>query len=163
LLAYRASFSQGTIIQVTTNGYGRKVEGELSKLPSTVRIVNTRKRPEITPYFDTFNVAPIDLASYAYADFRNGCPITQGCGIGLSSSGFYPCAVAAGMDRILGWNLGRQSLPPAKDTMEDLLEKFCSHCGHFKRDHRRTDRPIMSASWLDAYARYRAQGTTLSP
>jgi hypothetical protein len=131
LISYRDTFSNNTIIEVSTNGYGKKVENIIAKLPRGIIINNTHKRSDVTPNFDTLNVAPRDLKTYKRADYRSGCWIIRECGIGLSSSGYYPCAVAGGIDRIFGWDAGRQNLPNDDDNMRDLMERFCSHCGHF--------------------------------
>jgi hypothetical protein len=124
LLEYRDGFSKDTRVQLVTNGYGKKVESVLAQTNSAVEIENSSKLPDATLLFDTFNVAPCDLGRYVNADFRNGCWITDECGIGLSGSGFYPCAVAAGIDRIMGWDIGRERLPADDDSMQDLLARI---------------------------------------
>jgi hypothetical protein len=163
ILRYRNAFSQDTVIQVTTNGYGRKVEEVLRRIPPDVQVHNTRKIAGANPKFDTFNVAPRDLNKYRRSDFRNACSVASFCGTALSHSGYYPCAVAAGIDRIFGWDLGRQCLPDDSDMMEDVLQKTCSHCGHFKRNLGSTvTEPVMSTTWVDAYARYVKQAARLT-
>jgi hypothetical protein len=156
LIAYRESFSKETIITVVTNGYGKKVESVLKNMPPQIKIENSHKTSGIQPSFDTFNVAPQDLKEHQGANFRNACWISAYCGIGLTSSGYYPCAPASGIDRIFGWNLGRQELPDDEDSMYDMLEAFCSHCGHFKRGRiAQVKQPVMSLTWREAYERYR--------
>lgn len=156
LREYKRNFSPRTQIEVCTNGYGEKVEQILSKIPHDVNVVNSAKSGNIQPSFDPFNIAPKDVKEQRYSDFINGCWIAQNSGIGLGPSGYYPCAVAAAMDRVFGWNIGRQTLPNESDTMEDLLKICCQHCGHFDR---RLHPPIFnkeqSQSWKGAYARYR--------
>jgi hypothetical protein len=118
LIVYRNTFSKDTIIEVTTNGYGKKVERIIAKIPAEIVINNTHKQANVAPNFDTFNVAPRDLKAYRHADYRSGCWIIHECGIGLSSSGYYPCAIAGGIDRIFGWDAGRQNLPSDNDDIE---------------------------------------------
>jgi len=130
---YRDRHSPGTLIEVVTNGHGDKVNAAIAKIPSDVYVNNTSKETKVQPHFGSFNVAPKDLPEYKDADYTNGCWVVENCGFGLGPNGYYPCAVAGGIDRIYGWDLGRKSLPQASDGMEDLLERFCSHCGHFKR------------------------------
>jgi len=90
--------------------------------------------------------------------------VIENCGTGLGPNGYYVCAVAGGIDRIYGWNVGRKSLPLITDDMEDHLERFCSHCGHFKRRQEEPfDGPIMSETWQGAYQRYRIQRTQNGP
>jgi len=81
------------------------------------------------------------------------------CGMGVTPYSYYPCAVAGGIDRIFGFNLGRKTLS-SDDDMKDLLEHFCSFCGHFKcvsTDEPVTE-PVMSPTWHEAYARYSSNG-----
>jgi hypothetical protein len=163
LRAYKREFSPDTRIEVTTNGHGKKVQQIIKQIPADIHINNTSKQSDIQPEFVTFNVAPLDQDKYRSADFRNGCWIVDECGFGLSPSGYYPCAVAGSIDRIFGWNLGRQSLPNDTDKMEDLLEQFCRHCGHFKRHlEEPVFGPVMSTTWRDAYERYRRSKPKLS-
>ena len=104
----------------------------------------------------SFNIAPVDLPEYRFTDFRNGCWIPSYCGIGLTPYGYYPCAVAGSIDRIMGFDLGHKQIPSPDDNMHDLLQKFCPLCGCFKRiDQPNFDRPIKSPAWIEAYALYR--------
>lgn len=163
LRVYRGRWSPETVIEVVTNGHGPKVEAAIARIPPDVEVRNTAKTTGVQPDFQSFNLAPIDTPGYSNADYRSGCWVTRDCGMGLGPSGYYPCAVAGGMDRILGWDLGRQRLPPATDSMTDLLERFCSHCGHFKRRvEPELQGPAMSPAWRDAYARYRSQRPRLT-
>ncbi len=155
---YRDRHSPHTRIEVFTNGCGQKVNDALARLPSDIFVENSAKdaRTQVIEYHDSFNVAPSDLPLYRNADFRNGCWITDYCGIALGPSGYYPCGVATGMDRIFGWDIGRPSLPAEQDKMEDLLSAFCRNCGHFKRDAQQEhpDSAQASPAWQNAYASY---------
>lgn len=160
LRRYRAAHSPGTRILVFTNGCGSKVNQVLESLPGDVIVENSSKNGNlpIVPYHRSFNVAPVDLPIYRSADYRNGCWITAECGIALGPSGYYPCGVASGMDRILGRNAGRQHLPLEDDTMEDLLAEFCRNCGHFKRESETVPAPAeQSAVWQNAYRDYKTE------
>lgn len=163
LRRYRDESSPETMIEVITNGHGDKVQRAIEKIPGDVVINNTSKETKVQPHFGSFNVAPKDVPSYSGADFKNGCWVIENCGMGLGPNGYYVCAVAGGIDRIYGWNAGRRSLPVLKDDMFDHLEKFCSHCGHFKREHEEPfDGPVMSETWKEAYRRYRANRPPLT-
>ncbi len=160
LRQYRNLHSPKTRIVIFTNGYGRKVNQMLECLPRDVVVENSTKDCDhpVVSYHRSFNVAPVDLPIYRNADYRNGCWITQECGIALGPSGYYPCGVAAGMDRILGRNVGRQNLPREDDNMEDLLNVFCRNCGHFKRGPEALPAPAeQSLIWLNAYAAYNSK------
>jgi len=153
IVQYRAEYSPHTIIEVTSNGYGERTKRMLTLLPSEVRVNNTAKTASRTPpSFTTFNVAPIDLPRYAREDFSKGCWITQNCGLGVTPYGYYPCAVAAGIDRVFGFNLGRKNLPSADDGMTDELRTFCALCGHFKPETREPlTAQLNSPVWQRAY------------
>jgi hypothetical protein len=67
------------------------------------------------------------------------------------------------MDRIFGWNIGRQSLPDDSDDMLDMLETLCNHCGMFKRNMEPpVTQPTMSPTWVRAYERYRNKAQILT-
>jgi len=163
ILEYREKYSPRTRIEVVTNGYGERVNNALILLPAGIEVRNTAKKSQIQPDFDTFNVAPVDVQEYAGADFSNGCWITELCGMGVTPYGYYPCAAAGGIDRIFGFDLGRNTLPEPDDDMEQQLRAFCIYCGHFKL---RRAQPLigsmMSPAWSLAYARSRREPVVLS-
>src|ERR1035437_1664883 len=171
LREYRDLYSPHTSIEVWTNGYGANANRVISQLPLDVVIINDKKDPAVkaVPTFVSFNVAPGDLDEYGDADFRNGCWITEHCGMGLGPSGYYPCGIAPGMDRIFGWNVGLQSLPSRDDPMQGLLDRFCRNCGFFKRrSHARGSTleaplggPVSPSTWDRAYSEYRRQAPRL--
>jgi hypothetical protein len=153
LLRYRRSVPD-VILEVATHGHGDRVQAALARLPPEVRVDNTQKEgPEQA--FETFNVAPQDLAEYSKSDFRNGCAVTEVCGVGLGPYGYYPCAVAAGIDRVMGLDLGRKTLPEPHDDMSQELAAFCRVCGHFKRSPTPpVTVPVRSRTWDEAYQRW---------
>jgi hypothetical protein len=162
LRTYRNSHSQRTEIYVITNGTGDQVNKTVAQIPDDVVVVNTNKsgKRQIELGHSVFNVAAEDVPAYRKADFRNACDVTEGCGTGLGPTGYYHCPVAAGMDRIFGWNIGRRSLPSEDDSMVDLAERFCGKCGHFLRQmkyKKALDKSLMSRTWERAYAAYRAR------
>jgi len=160
LLRYRAVLPD-TVIEVATNGHGPKVAAALARIPPGVKVENTAKTSVEQP-FESFNVAPVDVPLYQRADYRNGCVVTEVCGIGLGPHGYYACAVAAGIDRIHGLGLGRPSLPAPDDTMEDQLDAFCRRCGSFKRHHEEpVTGPVSSPSWDAAYDAHRRSPPSL--
>ncbi len=160
LREYRARFSPNTVIKVLTNGAGAKVKEAVAQIPEDVLVFDSQKegKRQVELKHSTFNIAPEDIDEYQSADFRNACEWTEKCGTGLGPTGYYHCPVAAGMDRIFGWNVGRQSLPSMDDSMEDLAERFCSKCGYFMRQmayKKVLDKPLMSPVWQRAYSNYR--------
>ncbi len=75
--------------------------------------------------------------------------------MGLTPRGYYPCAIAGGIDRVLEFNLGYTQLPEASDDMVSSLNVFCQYCGHFKRlVDPEIDKPKISKTWKIAYENY---------
>lgn len=155
LLSWRDRYHPRTQIQVVSNGYGKKVQEILAKIPAGVYVKNTLKTSQAQP-FKSFNIAPIDLPEYANADYTNGCQIAACAGTGLTPYGWYPCPIAGGIDRIFGYNLGYKQMPDSKDDMGELMNKFCRICGHFKRQYEPPlEHSIVSPTWKQAYAQYK--------
>jgi len=152
LLDYRQEHNPGVRMVVCTNGSGRTVNAVLARLPRPVAIKNTLKGPR-QRLFRPFNRAPVDRRRFALAELSAGCRILEDCGLGLTPLGYYPCAVAGGIDRVLGGNHSRPQLPAADDDMRDQLSLFCRYCGHFGFAW-----PIrkvrMSPAWEDIYHRW---------
>jgi len=146
ILDYKNHFSRKTKICLVTNGI---LEEELNKVPKDVIIINSNKKTVVNK-FSSFNIAPIDLDEYKNKDFRNGCQILKYCGMGLNMYGYYPCAVAGGIDRVFKLNKGRKSIPDKSDLMLDELDTFCKLCGHFKK-HDNVISSKMSQTWERAY------------
>lgn len=162
LLRYREQVPD-VVIEVATHGGGDRVQAALARIPPGVQVEDTRKQGPEQP-FSTFNVAPIDRPEYDSADFTNGCAVTEVCGVGLTPYGYYPCAVAGGIDRIMGYDLGRKQLPAPDDDQADQLAAFCRVCGHFKREHEApVTSPVQSPTWAEAYARWRRSQRSSAP
>ncbi len=152
------------IVEIATNGYGAKVNRELEALPPDVFVDNTAKAGPIQPHFGPFNLAPIDDPRYAFTDYKNACAIVRDCGMGLTPMGYYPCAVAGGIDRILGAELGQASLPDDSDDMLEAADRLCRLCGRFRDGHfvPRALRPVLdeekiSPTWQKMYAEWHEQ------
>ncbi len=150
LLNYKQKFSINTEIYLVTNGLMKEV---LEKIPQSIKVINSAKEISAQDGFESFNIAPIDLKKYKNKDFKNGCRILKDCGMGLNMYGYYPCAVAGGIDRIFGFNSARKHLPEKNDQMFDQLNTFCKLCGHFKK-HDVINSEKMSKSWKEAYLKY---------
>ncbi len=163
VLAYRSRYFPKARVLLKTNGYGERVNRVLSLLPPGMQLNNTAKNAKVQARFHTFNVAPIDVEGYEGADFSNACYVTWVCGLGVTPYGYYPCAVAGAIDRTFGLDLGRKTLPEPDDSMITELRTFCRLCGHFKPPTgERLSGPVMSSTWVQAYARSRENPSTLS-
>ncbi len=123
------------VIQLVTNGFGPKVSKALASLPANIEVENSAKSNNIQPTFGPFNSAPCDDTKYQFSNFKNGCDIMHSCGLGLTPLGYYPCAVAGGIDRVTKGGLGRKQLPEPNDDMRELLERNCKLCGRFRDGH----------------------------
>jgi hypothetical protein len=150
---YRDRHNPDLRIVVGTNGSGAHVRRMLDRLPPDIEIKNTWKGPR-QRLFRPFNIAPRDRALYRWSDFTSGCRILEDCGLGLTPQGYYPCAIAGGIDRVFGFGRGRRQLPRSGEDLGSDLEIFCRRCGHFGFAWV-TKRPRMSPTWVRAYARYR--------
>lgn len=157
----RAAFpSEETLIELATNGHGVANE-VLARLPAWLSIDNSQKTGSEQPHFGAFNLAPADDPRHRLTSFRNGCQVTENCGMGLTPYGYYACAVAGGVDRVAGYGVARHALPGDDDTMEDQLERLCALCGRFSDGHfipHNLRRPLhgepKSVSWTRLYAAY---------
>lgn len=164
IIEYKRDFSPNTTVQLTTNCFGTKVNRVITEIKNQfkeVNIVTSPKTPEATS-FSPFNLAPKDSILYKYADYSNGCGVIENCGMGLTPYGYYPCAVAGGIDRVFGFDYGKKKLPRLDDPMIDQLNVFCKLCGHFRRGTLDTTKELMSPTWKKAYEDYKTKKPKLS-
>jgi len=150
---YRARHNPLLRIVVCTNGNGARVCRALANLPNGIVVKNTGKGAR-QRLFRPFNVAPMDRPLSRWAAYRCGCRILEDCGLGLTPLGYYPCAIAGGIDRVFGFGRGRCELPVAGADFRDDLNLFCRLCGHFGFAWP-TRRSRMSPVWARAYRRFR--------
>jgi hypothetical protein len=130
LINYRKNFNPDVRLVLCTNFFGSMVKDIISRLPKEIIIKSTVKTSSVN-LFRPFNMAPADTWYNRFSDYSCGCRIIEECGIGLTPSGYYVCAVAGGIDRVFGFGLGRETLPSPDDAMVDQMKIFCRLCGHF--------------------------------
>jgi hypothetical protein len=158
LRAYRKEHAPRLKIEVITNGFGARVNAIIDTIPADIIVVNTRKTSNNQPVHQTFNRAPCDFTEHERSDFSNGCFVTEFSGTGLTPTGYYHCAVAGGIDRVFGLNIGRESLPDTEDEMRKEMEALCRYCGHFTAQMQAVPQSErMSVSWKNAYSAWRAR------
>ena len=161
LLDYRRAHNPSVRLVVGTNFHGRRVRRVLKQLPASIVIKSTLKTSP-TNLFRPFNVAPVDTRYNRFSDYTCGCRIIEDCGLGLTPTGYYMCAVAGGIDRIFDYHLGRPALPEPSDDFADQVAAFCPLCGHFGFQWP-TRRRRQSQTWRRAYAAAASQSKTVSP
>ena len=149
LIRYRQSHNPSVKLVIGTNYYGRQVHRVLEKLPDAMAVKSTLKSSPVN-LFKPFNIAPMDTRYNRFSDYTCGCRIIEDCGLGLTPSGYYMCAVAGGIDRIFQYHLGRRQLPDETDDLSDQMAAFCRLCGHFGFQWP-TRRIKMSDTWRQAY------------
>ncbi|SRR3989339_124046 len=146
-----------TELKVVSNGHGTKTQKLLQAIDSK-RWVHAKSHKD-SPYqdfFEPFNQAPIDQPGWETEDYSRGCWITLYCGIGLTPLGYFPCAVAGGIERVFGFGLGHGSF--SNNSLDSMLQVYCRFCGHFLQENYRP-RPVrlgnftdkLSPSWQCAY------------
>ncbi|MFO8241273.1 MAG: radical SAM protein [Dissulfuribacterales bacterium] len=130
LLNYRKNFNPDVRLVLCTNLFGNKIKDIIGRLPEEITIKSTVKTSPVN-LFRPFNMAPVDTWYNRFSDYSCGCRIIEDCGLGLTPSGYYMCAIAGGIDRVFGFDRGRETLPSPDDSMADQMKVFCRLCGHF--------------------------------
>ncbi len=155
LIEYRRAHNPSVRLVVGTNFLGRRVHGVLEQLPPSIAIKSTLKTSR-SNLFRPFNMAPVDSRFNRFSEYSCGCRILEDCGLGLTPSGYYMCAVAGGIDRIFDCRLGRPDMPYPSDTFVDQMAAFCPLCGHFGFQWP-TRKSRQSKTWRQAYVRLAQQ------
>jgi len=161
---YKQNFSPAMQIILVTNGISKESREIAEKLKTNfqVTIEDSSKQPQRQLDFVAFNQAPKDDKKFKNSDYSNGCHILRDCGLGFTPYGFYPCAIAGGIDRVLGQDIARKSLPQDDDQMLDQLNNLCAWCGHFKTNYGSAVDASYSDSWRCAYEDFKNKKPSLS-
>ena len=158
--------SPDTDLKVISNGHGSYVQNKLKQIPKRWLYQTSFKEGSDNEYFEPFNLAPIDIPKWQEEDFRKGCWITQDSGIGLTPLGYFHCAIAGGIERIMKIDGGFSSIPSHPWEFLDMMDKYCRYCGHFLNDyyHSRQDQlkleispNEMSETWQRAYNSWKSR------
>lgn len=153
---YRTHHNPDMRLVLGTNFHGREVRQVIAGLPENLILKSTLKTSRAN-LFRPFNVAPCDQVHNSWADYTSGCRIIAECGLGVTPRGYFMCAIAGGIDRIFGFDLGRRQLPAADDPLTDQMGAYCRVCGHFGFQWP-TRIPKISPTWRMAYARNKQHG-----
>ena len=152
LIDYQKTYNPSLRLVLGTNFYGNQVHRVLEKLPDSIIVKSTLKSSRVN-LFRPFNVAPVDRLINRFSEYTCGCRIIDECGLGVTPSGFYMCAVAGGIDRIFRYHLGREKIPDESDALVDQMAAFCRLCGHFGFQWP-TRKSKISKTWRSAYQRF---------
>ena len=161
--------SPETDLKVITNGVSKLTRSNLENIPERWHYDNSYKIEfeKATSHFEPFNLAPIDLEDWKNQDFKKGCYITQDSGIGLTPYGYFHCAIAGGIERIMNFGHGFESIPNHPWELLQMMEDYCKNCGHFLSDTfvERVDRDgelpppdTVSTTWELAYNKWKKDG-----
>ena len=155
LIEYQSRYNPSVRLVLGTNFFGSRVHQVLKKMPDAIILKSTLKSSRVN-LFKPFNVAPVDTVYNRFSDYTCGCRIIEECGIGLTPSGYYMCAIAGGIDRIFGYDMGRKQLPDESDALSDQMSAFCRLCGHFgvQWPTRKTKK---SKTWRLAYGQHQGK------
>ena len=166
---YRRRHLPSAWIQINTNGYSSSSRALLSRLPPGIDVYSSEKKGPRQRLHCAFNVAPVDLPEFSGTNYSQGCFQPAQYGLGLNRYGYYPHPACGGIDRVFGFDVGRKTLPSVRDDLRDQFARLCCYCGCFRNfssrvrsdyDLRPSSAEItlcgqISASWRDAYRRYR--------
>jgi hypothetical protein len=155
LINYQRVYNPSVKLVLGTNLHGARVHRVLEKLPDAIFLKSTLKSSRVN-LFRPMNMAPTDSVLNCYADYTCGCRIIEECGLGVTPSGYYMCAVAGGIDRIFGYRLGRSTLPDDRERFSDQMNAFCRLCGHFGFQWP-TRKEKISETWRLAYQRLKTK------
>jgi hypothetical protein len=159
LIEYQRIYNPAVSLEVGTNFHGSRVRRVIEQLPPSIAIKSTLKNSPVN-LFRPFNVAPVDGRFNRFSDYSCACRIIEVCGLGLTPSGYYMCAIAGGIDRIFDYHIGRSDLPDPSDTFDDQTAAFCPVCGHFGFQWP-TRKNRQSKTWCLAYASWKQQMKTI--
>lgn len=170
LYEYVIAHSANTTLQITSNGYGDKVQSKLKSLPQHPNVVintNSFKTGREIPYFTPFNLAPVDHPVGQEQQYHKGCWVTAYCGIGLNHLGYFACGVAGGIERILKAKKGIQTLEDlSENLLQNQLQTYCKLCGNFsdyainrgdfmeRAEKDTTPKTAMSETWDKLYKQH---------
>lgn len=129
LLEYKNKYSKATKIQLYTNGFSTQSNSILKRCPDEIIIENSCKKNHLQKDFQRFNDAPIDNIKFKDKNWNVGCSHSALWAMGLGPYGYYQCPLAAGIDRVLGSNIGRKEIPSINDNMLDQSRELCKYCG----------------------------------
>lgn len=138
-------------VGLATNGHGDHTQRVLARLRQAyphMKILNSAKSGPINHNFVAVCLAPIDKTPPTR---YIGCEVSWRCGIALNYKGFYPCAVAAAIDRI--FDIGKyitQMKDITTESMAELWQVYCALCGYHGEVRYCGDRTLVSPTWAKA-------------
>ena len=166
LIEYKQVYSPNTKITISTNGFSKETGDILKNLPDIIHQENSNKTSSKNSRFFSFNVAPVDLKKYMNdkIDFSRACPAASTAGTALSRYGYYSCGAAAGIDRVLGLDIGIKNISEiSEEAYRKQLKILCRYCGLFKSASEEVyNLKDISPAWQKIYSDYRANQPVLN-
>lgn len=136
---------------LATNYHGRKVIHKIKQFEKSIRVVKSPKNNN-PKWFNNINLTQKDFSSVIH-----NCNICNGTGLGLTKRGYFPCGAGAAIARVLGMDIGIQSLADLNQvSIRNMLKELCMYCGHglaVKVGENNTTSPF----WEQAYQKYREE------
>lgn len=133
---------------MVSNACGKGVNRRLDLVRGSIAI-EERPKTAAEPWFKNMDLAPVDRGVGATT-----CAITQVCGLGLTSWGYFPCGAGAAIARALDLDIGIASLHEVtEERMIGLLSRLCQVCGHAAPVQAEKDNSV-SPFWERATAAY---------
>ena len=135
-------------IGMATHGYGEHTNMVVRRIQHEfphIKILNSKKSGPVNEHFVAVCLAPVD---YGDTGPYHGCGVSWHCGIALNYRGFYPCAIAAAIDRIFNLNAFVTKLEEVTiSRMKELWNVYCGLCGYHGRQRTCGNRTLVSRTW----------------
>jgi hypothetical protein len=164
IIDYKKVYNPKLEIHMTTNYISSETKSIVNSeiVKNNIKVYISDKSNERIDSFHKFYIAPVDVDYFKNDIFEDGCILYESCGVGLNLYGYYPCPIAANIDRILGLDVGYKSIPEDNDDMKHICKELCKYCGHYKNNRlqKENEPPIIlheskfSNSWKKTLENY---------
>ncbi len=157
-------YNPNCVYQLFSNKYTEESREIANGMPTWIKTehngTRSRKTSSTQRDFYPMTYAPIDRGIGVWP----GCEVSGYCGLGLSRNGFYPCGMAASIDRVYGFDMGIKSVPDINpERLLTMIIHFCSLCGYKCRDHPYPKgEDYVSETWDTALSVYNEQRPELT-
>jgi hypothetical protein len=149
-MQYRKRHRPHLRVILASHGCGEETQQRLASLTRRyprLKILNSHKQKGMEPSnYDAMCVEPEVEPGHRYT----GCCISRNCGMGMNYRGFYLCAMAGAIDRVMQTDHAVQRLSEVTEAvMTEQCQLYCRLCGHYRPISAATQ-PPMSPAWQAA-------------